>query len=319
MLASHFKYSIQDFVKLYKESTEQIPNKTLESFISALKRIEKTYGEPLEKLKLIYVLKPNELKRLLVLKDYADNSIYATISAVGKIIGLIDAPLSVYNQIKTILKDLRDKRRNLATDNIKSVRESEQWIDFNKIYDKMNELYPEYNTGEVDKYNFRAYLMLCLFVYNPPVRIGNYLNCIVIKDEEPPDTNFNYLVINNSNYKFIFNKYKTSKVMGQQTLNIDNEKLINLLDLYFLEYYNNSAKFFLFKINNPKLEITQTLFTETLKNFTKKVFDRSFSIDIIRHSYINDFYQRMPSVKEKMALSTMMNHSNGTQALYFKK
>jgi len=319
MLAAHFKYSIQDFVKLYKESTEQIPNKTLESFISALKRIEKTYGEPLEKLKLIYVLKPNDLKKLLLLKDYADNSIYATISAVGKIIGLIDAPLSVYNQIKTILKDLRDKRRNLATDNIKSVRESEQWIDFNKILDKMNELYPEFEEGEAEKYNFRAYLMLCLFVYNPPVRIGNYLNCIVIKDAEPPDTNFNYLIINNSNYKFIFNKYKTSKVMGQQTLNIDNEKLINLLDLYFLEYYNNSAKFFLFKINNPKLEITQTLFTETLKNFTKKVFDRSFSIDIIRHSYINDFYQRMPSVKEKMALSTMMNHSNGTQALYFKK
>ena len=318
MLSKHFKYSIEDFLKLYENSKTDIPKKTLEAFKISLKRIEKVYGHKLEKLNLVYILKPNEIIKKLKDKNYSFNSIYATLNAIGKLIGLIDAPLSVYNQIKIILQDLRKERTNLSIDNIKTIRESSQWIDFDDMVDKVNDEYDNFIKGDIHFIDYRNFLMLSLFILQVPVRIGNYLNLHVINDE-PKDTNFNYLVHNNSTYKFIFNKFKTSKFTGSQELIVKNDKLINLLDLYFLTYRNDDSKYLFHVLNKPNREITQQNFSSGLKNITNKLFHKEFSIDIIRHSYITSFYKKHPSIREKLTLASSMNHSIGTQNFYFRK
>ena len=95
----------------------------------------------------------------------------------------------------------------------------------------------------------------------PPARIGNYLNCKVIRDNTDlsklPSTH-NYIIIKkldteNPNFYFVFNKFKTSKNLGTQMFKVENIKLNSLLKLYF-KNVNKDGEFFLM---SKKKEITQ--------------------------------------------------------------
>jgi integrase len=107
------------------------------------------------------------------------------------------------------------------------------------------------------------------------------------------------------------NKYKTSAKYGSQRLDLpDNLKTI-------LNDY----------INDKDINVGDLMFGyrgKPYKNFTllnrafKKIFsDKNISVDLLRHSYIKDFYDSgRRSVNERKALSDLMGHSVATQSFY---
>lgn len=322
MLAKFYTFTRKEFVDMYKEVTPDASAQSVKTFDANLKRIEKAYGKPIEQLKLKFTIDLEELQANLKAMKYSFNTIYMTITAVGKIIGLTDAPLKMVRQFQQLSKKLRAKRKDNEISNEKTLREAAQWVDWDVIVKTLDLNHKEYMSGEIFFNDFRNFLLLNLFVRQPPVRIGNFLNCHVITSDKLPERkDLNYLQVLNGDYIFHYNKYKTSKVLGSQKVKITDTKMKELLDLYFKEYREPQSRFFIHQVANRNLELNQITFTQNLKAITQEMFKKSFSVDLLRHSYITDFYDKNPTLREKMEIANAMNQSfkYSTQETYNRK
>ncbi len=320
ILSKYYNYSLDDFVDLYKNIYKP-PNVTLKSFKNNLSRIEKIYKKKIKDLNLEFIDNINDVIKKLEENTYSQNTIYSTVATISKIATIIDSPLSTINVIRKKLFDIREQKKEIEIKNRKTIKESENWIDLDKILEKLDEFMDLYLSGKMKKNEFIGFLLLNLFTRQPPVRIGNYLTCLVKREEYNADENYNknynYLFIHENTYIFVFYKYKTAKFYGEKIQLIEDEKINELLDLYFMEYNDlDENKYFL--ISNEGSELIQTHVTKILKHITEKLFSKSFSIDLIRHIYITSFLNKNPSLKNKLELASEMNHSLYLQNIYNK-
>lgn len=322
MLAKFYTFTRKEFVDMYEEVTPSASAQSVKTFDANLKRLEKAYGKPIEQLKLKFAIDLEELQTNLEAMKYSFNTIYMTITAVGKVIGLTDAPLKMVRQFQQLSKKLRVKRKDNEISNEKTIREAAQWVEWDVIVSALNAYHSEYMSGEIFFNDFRSYLLLNLFVRQPPVRIGNFLNCHVITTEKVPEKkDLNYLQVHEGEYTFHYNKYKTSKVLGPQQVKITDTKMKELLDLYFKDYREPQSRYFIHQINNRNTELSQITFTQSLKAVTMFLFKKSFSVDLLRHSHITDFYTKNPTLREKIEIASAMNQSfkYSTQETYNRK
>ena len=127
---------------------------------------------------------------------------------------MIDGPLALKKKWGDMVKKLTQERDNDQLDNAKTRNESENWIDYEdliKIVDKEVDLL--FDKDEIKTSDFRNFLIFCLYCLMPPARIGNYLDCKVIREEQPnlPSTH-NYIIIKNqdtsSKIKVILSLFK---------------------------------------------------------------------------------------------------------------
>ena len=94
-----------------------------------------------------------------------------------------------------------------------------KYLDYNDILKLHEELknnvekIKDKNNLDKNEYNLILYyFVFSLYIYIPPRRNSDYLNCyIIINKPKLLDQDKNYLYKN----KFIFNNYKTSKTFGQ--------------------------------------------------------------------------------------------------------
>lgn len=317
MILSHFyKYSVSNFIDLFIKFKD--PNEsTLLVFKNSLKRIEKIYNDKLENLNLEFFFDLDLTLKLLKANKYSNNTIYSTISSLGKIAGLMDCDLKESSQIRNLLKKLREKRDEDENNNIRTEKDKENWIDIKDMLQIMDNYHENYLNNLYNINDFQNFLLLNLLVRQSPVRLGNYINCLISYSDnfDNLDNNYNYIVVNNHTYTFIFNKYKTAKKYGKQIQFIDDEKINELLDYYFCFYLNNN-KYFL--ENSKSKELNNSRLTEGLNSITKKLFDKKFSVDMIRHIYITNFLEGNPTLKNKMLLASEMHHSLFLQNKYEK-
>ena len=309
--SKYYNYSRIQFVDLYKENAPSASPSTVSTFDTALKRLEKIYGNTIENMKLHFIDDPDKLITKFNNTEYSKNTLYSTINMINKLIIMIDAPLSLKNQWSNSVKKLTTERDNHQLDNTKNKNESDNWIDYDELLEKVNEKYDSVisNLDTIKKNNFRNFMILCLYIYMPPARIGNYLNCKVIRGDTNHDlpTTHNYIIIKNLDstnplFYFIFNKYKTSKHLGTQLFKVSDDKLINLLDIYFT-LFNTSNDFFL---NTKMTELSQPNVTNILKAESKALVDKSLSVDLLRHIYITYFLKQNPTLRDKLDLAGCM-------------
>lgn len=322
-LSKYYTYSIKDFEELHKEFNSNASDYTLKTFVSSLIRIEKVYNDKLENLQLKYLEDVDDLEKKLN-KNYKKNSVLSTIASLSKLNRMIDNSLIIQNDFKKKIKDLKEEiDKSSETQQINESRLN-QYVEFNKILEKINEIYDSYLLKKKTLPQFRKFLILCLFSLQIPTRIQNYLNMLIIKTnnninlEDFKDKNNNYLIIENlNNYTFIFNRYKTNNKYGSKIIKVENNKLINLLNKWFNEY-NIKCKTFL--INENGRELTQKLFTKDLKEITSHLFENEgFSVDVLRSSFITELYNTNPQYRLKCKIADLMGHSVNTSELNYKK
>lgn len=307
-----------NMLELHKAMYSEQSANSHKSFDNGLKRIEKVYGSPLEKVELKFIVDPNDLITKMIDKSYSENTICATLSTICKVCHICDLPSKYYKIVKNFMISYKQHIQEERHKNEKTQREKEQWIPWQQIYDKVFLRVDSYlSDKKMRRTDYMYFLQLALFVLQTPRRIGNYLNLDVFIT--PVDVeklqligNRNFLCINNGEYTFVFNRYKTAKYCGSQVYKVTNPDLIKLLDRWFKDYNPNPKHLF---IDRHRNELKDAAFIFGLKQVTKKLFNKEFSVDILRHSFISDLAESNPTVSEKINIAAELGQTYRPQML----
>ena len=124
-----------------------------------------------------------------------------------------------------------------------------------------------------DLQDIQSFVMLSLFVLLPPRRALDYSEMKITNIDKKSD---NYIKGNN----LVFNIYKTSKQKGQQVLAIPKE-LKSILNKWIK---NNTTDYLLFDNKGNKLTSVK------INQRFKKLFGKSFSVNMFRKLYLSDKY-----------------------------
>ena len=321
--AKYYNFSEKDFTNLYKQISPNASKSTYQTFETGLKRIEKIYNKSIENLNLDFINDPNDIIKKFEKTDYSKNTMYSTINMINKLIIMIDAPLTTKKKWGDIVKKLTQERDNAQLDNAKTRNESENWIDYKDLLEIVEkEVDDTFNKENIKSNDFRNLLIFSLYCLMPPARIGNYLDCKVIRGsaDNLPSTH-NYIIIKDMEtdpkFYFVFNKYKTVKSLGSQMFKVENPKLIAMLYRYF-KYHNKDGEYFLMSRGK---ELTQPNLTNILKRISQDLTDKNLSCNMLRHIYITHFLSENPTLRQKLEIAGVMGQSYNVnqQELYNRK
>ena len=147
------------------------------------------------------------------------------------------------------------------------------------------------------------YIMLSLFVLNPPRRALDYTD---FKLHTDPGSEWNGI----KGRKFVFNKYKTAKTYGRQEVPI-NPQLFYLINQW--KKLNPDQEWLL--VGKTGNKITPPEMTRRFNN----IFGKKISVSMLRHIYISDkVLKNMPALTELQETATEMGHTLN-QAILYKK
>ena len=215
--------------------------------------------------------------------------------------------------------EIKESATDEATDDQKK-----NWISWEDVKKKFEELKEEVEKFKGEKIlsdsnwtTLLGYMVLALYVHNPPRRNKDYqLMNIVKKYNDKYDNDVNYLSYDEN--KFIFNNYKTSKKYGRQILDI-NDELKECIDFY-LKYHPKVKGKITKTINTPFL-VSHTgnplVQTNSMTKLLNKVFGKKISSSALRHIFLTDKYKGV--VDEMKEDADKMGHSTGQQKDYIKE
>ena len=309
--AKFYNFSEKDFTNLYKEFSPNASKSTIQTFETALKRIEKIYKKSIENLNLDFINNPDDIIKKFADTEYSKNTMYSTINMINKLIIMIDAPLTLKKKWGDVVKKLTQERDNAQLDNAKTRNESDNWIEYKELLDKVEkEIDTVFEMENIKTNDFRNLLIFCLYCLMPPARIGNYLDCKVIRgNAENLPSSHNYIIIknmdSNPSFYFVFNKFKTAKSLGTQMFKVENSKLTALLFRYF-KYHNKDGEYFLMSRGK---ELTQPNLTNILKKVSQELTEKNLSCNMLRHIYITHFLSENPTLRQKLEIAGAMGQT----------
>jgi integrase len=194
--------------------------------------------------------------------------------------------------------------------NEKSETQKENWIEWEevlKIYNELQERVDKIKKEDMPyrdaKQDLTDHLILSLYVLSPPRRNQDYY-FMKLDTGKKDDEDFNYY--RPAENKFIFNKYKTKKNYGVETITV-NTQLRKVLDNYIDLFELKDGDFLLYNDRNRGggNAITKSL---------NRVFKRKVGASMLRHIYLTSKYG---AVKEEMAKDAKeMGHSVAQQKEY---
>jgi len=163
--------------------------------------------------------------------------------------------------------------------------------------------------------NKNRYLLLNMCVFQPPLRRGVYSTLRFITDEKKNNKKDNYLMLKPNPQKsyFIINKDKVSKY---EKFNDPNNKKIEIISNELNELLNNSynenKRDYVFESSDggpyEASNMTKILLAPLGLNF-----------NILRSSYISNYYVKNPYPKEREELAKAMRHSTNIAVNYVKR
>ncbi len=255
---------------------------------------------------------------------------YATLVSIGKAFDLNEDDFNYYKEQLMLLKDKFDKNK---LEQKKSIKQSNNWINYNKLYDtykyyrKLITLNKIRSKKELSMKEYKIllkFIILSLFLVdpknNPPRRAGDYANMMIVK-KNPDNKDFNYIIKNNKNVspdnKFVFNKYKTAKTYGTQIYEIG--RLLNN-DLNLWLKFNKSKIYLLHNIKNPDKPLGTNNLTKILTSIFVSKYKKKISVNMIRSITLTEIYKDMPNLKSLDEIASKMGHSvNEALVNYVKK
>jgi hypothetical protein len=296
----------EQLADLHNNAFKDSSKSTKTTFYQSLKRIEKIYDAPMIQLQLKFLNSPDDFCKTLDASKYSENTKLTTITCVLKLLKLIDSPLVLYNQWLTILKQKTETRSK--NDNNVLKQKLEVLMDYKTIRQLVADASVEYIQESKEEEQFKNFLILSLFTLQIPVRISNYVNMKVIDDGLFLDDVGNFLLLENNEYKLIFNKYRTSHILGKKEMTIHEEILQYLIDKWLSEY-NKDSNNFLIVSNKNKRAMNGRQIEEAIKEASKDVFEIPLSVDNIRASYMKRIIELDPNFQDKLDISNILGYS----------
>lgn len=230
----------------------------------------------------------------LLCKSYELTTVVTYISGILWNIGsLYDNPQYTNEYIDDIQNKYKSYRDNIKEkiENDKKGKEFNLTVKEEKTFLYWEQILSvhQYMLEHLDKNKYDMFLdfvIISLYVLHPPTRV-DYANMKVFIDNSQIPDNYldNYCVLQ-TNPRFVFNKYKTSKYKGTKIIEIDNnlhDILIDWLNLNKSEYLLASYN----KKNNIYTPLTENNLSHKIRYIFNKYTNKPASINTLRHSFIS--------------------------------
>lgn len=188
--------------------------------------------------------------------------------------------------------------------------EKENWKNQKDIMNIMNNIKIENRT------DYNRFLLLAMCTYQPPLRKAFYQSVKFCVDKKKICSNNNYVFIQNSPMKaaYIVNndkvsKYEKFKEPESMIIEIQNPDLIKLL----IDSYDQNPREYVFETDKGG--------PYSMGSISILLLERPFNLNfnILRSSYVSNFYSKNPSLEAKNDLSRKMRHSYKIAELSYNK
>lgn len=244
------------------------------------------------------------------LENYKENTKRLYLIAISSILN-VENKTKLYDKYFKLMIEKNKELKKQEAMNEKTPEQNKNWIEWEKIIEKRDELKKQVETikgkniTEKQYNDILKYLILSLYTHQPPRRNSDYqyMNVVKINPGDLVDSK-NYLIINDE--KFIFNKYKTQKKFGQQEEKI-NKELMDVIMLY-LKYHPNIKGKLLKNLNKEFLVYYNGKPLDSVNSITRilnSIFDKQISSSMLRHIYLSSKYQDVVEEQKKDALRLM--------------
>ena len=162
------------------------------------------------------------------------------------------------------------------------------------------------------------YLLLSLLILQPPVRNNFYISTSFIFDLSKVEDNSNYVYLNKEKNEaaYVIQHDKVSNTVVYRTyshlnyIQIENKELVKLL----FQSYEQYKRKYLFEVNGHAIS------SNTLLSYLRSITNvEKINIDMMRASYITDYYEKNKSYNSRNKLAKQMRHSPATAMLSYHK
>lgn len=278
-------------------------------------------------------LKDTESLQRHIGTDYAESTQKTLYSLITSVLELYKDK-SGYKKVYQFYHDKMMEKAKTAAEvktEDKTEKQEQNWITWEEVEKNAKELRQKSLQASKDKTlspsqfeTLLHYIVLGLYAYMPPRRNQDFLDMKIVrcgKKDDPTQLSkeHNYLVLipKDAPIKFIFNKYKTSKTYGQQTVVIPNTEAHPMGDalLMYLRHHpglkDKKAKEAPFLVDASGNAITAG---NAITRILNKVFGKAIGSSMLRHIYLSSKY----NISEMKEDATAMAHSVAQQKEYLK-
>lgn len=285
----------------------------------------KLYIRNLEKLNENKPLKNlNFLKNceatVLKLEKYKENTKRNYLIAICSVLGLDKTTKQKQKLYDCYFKSMIEKNNQIKevdATNTKSDTQNKNWVEWSdivEIHSNLKKQVAEFgkNLSEVEYETLLKYVILSLYVLQPPRRNADYQFMEIVK-KLPSEQTQNYLDVEKK--EMVFNKFKTVRKDGSLSLSINNE-LMEVIKLYMKYHPLIKKKFepvpFLVYFNGEPLKAVNSMTRILNSTFKPKKIGSS----MLRHAYLSAKYGKVLEEEKKDA--KMMSHTVSTAQGYIK-
>lgn len=263
------------------------------------------------------------------LADYSENTkktYYACLSSVLSAYKDKPAYKKAYTHYYSFMMDKSKEHRDGENSHEKSEKQKENWIEWEEINKKKEELHTDVMTFVNNKQiterqydKLLQYTLLSIYTDLQPRRNQDLQQMwLVGQYNDAMDKSKNYLDF--AGQRFIYNVYKTAKKYGQQIVDFkDNDAIKHTLQMYLKHHPLNKGKIarateFRFLVYYDGSGLTAN---NAITRIFNKIFGKNAGSSMLRHSYLSSKYGDV--IEEQQKDAEAMGHSVAEQRDYVKK
>ena len=254
-----------------------------------------------------------------LVSKYAESTIKTIYASIVSVLSLFkDKPTykKVYQHYYDLMMGKSEEAKKAETSD-KTQKQTDNWITWDEVQKKVADLrekVAEFKSNKsITSQQYESllhYLIVSLYTETQPRRNQDYLDMFVAK-KQPTETEHNYVVLTKSKpTSFIFNKFKTSKKYGQQTLEVP-ETLSNVISEYLKFHPLKKNATFKFLVSHDGTPITAV---NAITRVLNKIFGKKVGSSMLRHIFLSTKYD----IKEMEKDANAMGHSVEEQRKYMK-
>ena len=254
-----------------------------------------------------------------LVSKYAESTIKTIYASIVSVLSLFkDKPTykKIYQHYYDLMMGKSEEAKKAETSD-KTQKQTDNWITWDEVQKKVADLrekVAEFKSNKsITSQQYESllhYLIVSLYTETQPRRNQDYLDMFVAK-KQPTETEHNYVVLTKSKpTSFIFNKFKTSKKYGQQTLEVP-ETLSNVIAEYLKFHPLKKNATFKFLVSHDGTPITAV---NAITRVLNKIFGKKVGSSMLRHIFLSTKYD----IKEMEKDANAMGHSVEEQRKYMK-
>ena len=286
-------------------TSEKLSQKTIEMYLIKLRILND--NKPFDSLAFLKAKPTIKAKLEAIANDNTRKSYVASIVAI-----LNRQKGKAYETLNNYYRVLFAKERSIFAEkptDVKTETQKENWLSwdevkavFDKLKVKAEDAAKKPRLSNADRKVIENYMILALYVLQPPRRNDWYYTVIGKGDNEKK----NYVDIQDG--KYYFNNFKTAK-SGKEVIDVPDE-IMPVLKWYIKHMNLNDGDYLLFP--DDDMRTNSNRMTKSLNS----ILGKKVGASMLRHIYLSNKYGKV--LNEQEADANFMAHSVGTAKTYIK-